>query len=116
MLPLWQFRPYRNFVQVQRCQVQFLQIHRSLGGCVSKESAFETQAQGVKWIDVLGMVKAALCLNSEVKASSAYPHQRVIVYPGTGHCRRWKFHFYSRLDRVGQAGISTGSVALPFGK
>jgi len=26
------------------------------------------------------------------------------------------FHFYSRLDRVGQAETSTGSVALPFGK
>ena len=24
------------------------------------------------------------------KASSAYPHQRESVYPGTGHCCRWK--------------------------
>ena len=30
MLPLWQFKPYRNFVQVQRCQVQFLQINRTV--------------------------------------------------------------------------------------
>ena len=42
MLPLWQFRPCGNFVQVQRCLVQFLQINRTLGGCVSKESAFES--------------------------------------------------------------------------
>ena len=31
MLPLWQFRPYINFVQVQ-----FLHINRTLGGCVSR--------------------------------------------------------------------------------
>ena len=40
------------------------------------------------------------------KASSAYPHQRESVYPGTGHCRRWKFHFYSLLDRVGHAAFT----------
>jgi len=38
------------------------------------------------------MVKAVPCRN-EVKAWSAYPHQRESVYPGTGHCRRWKFSF-----------------------
>jgi len=39
MLPLWQFRPYCNFLLVQRCHVQLLQINRTLGGCVPKESA-----------------------------------------------------------------------------
>jgi len=40
-----------------------------------------SKAHGVRWIDVLEMVKAAPCCNSEVKASSAYPHQRESVYP-----------------------------------
>ena len=104
MLPLWQFRPYRNFVQVQRCQVQLLQLTGHLEAACRKKAC--SKAQGVRWIDVLEMVKAAPCRNSEVQK----------LHPGTGHCRRRKFHFYLRLDWVGQAETSTGSVALPFGK
>ena len=63
MLPLWQFRPYRNFLQVQRCQVQFLQINLE---AVCRKKA-RSKAQGFKWIDVLEMVKAAPCRNSEVQ-------------------------------------------------
>ena len=86
MLPLWQFRPYRNFVQVQRCQVQLLQLTGHLEAACRKKAC--SKAQGVRWIDVLEMVKAAPCRNSEVQK----------LHPGTGHCRRRKFHFYLRLD------------------
>jgi len=53
---------------------------------VVRRKKARSKAQGVKWIDVLEMVKAAPCRNScGPKASSAYPHQRESVYPGTGH-------------------------------
>ena len=37
MLPMWQFRPYRNFVQVQRGQVQFLQLTDTWRLCVARK-------------------------------------------------------------------------------
>jgi len=62
MLPLWQFRPYRNFVQVQRSQVQFLDTWR-----LFVEIKRVRKLEGVRWIDVLEMVKAAPCRSSEVQ-------------------------------------------------
>jgi len=96
-------------------QVQFLQINRTLGGCVSKESAFESSRRRMDRCPGNDQSNAVSQLWGP-KASSAYPHQRESAYPGTVHCCQWKFHFYSRLDRVGQALTSTGSVASPFGK
>ena len=116
MLPLWQFRPCGNFVQVQRCLVQFLQINRTLGGCVSKESAFESWSSRCEMDPCPGNGHSSAVSHQAQKLQVPIHINRKAFTLDTGHCRRWKFHFYSRLDVVGQPETSTGSVALPFGK
>ena len=96
-------------------KVQLLQINQTLGSCASKESAFENSRCQMDRRPRNGQSSTVLQLWGS-KASSAYPHQQESVYTGTGHCCRWKFHFYLSLDRVWQAKTSTGSVALPFSK
>ena len=110
MLPLWQLRPYRKFTDAK---FNFCNL-TGLLEAVSKKA--RSKAQGVRWIDVLEMVKAAPCRKSEVQKPQVPIDINGKAFTLELDIAASEFHFYSRLDRVGHAETSTGSVALPFGK
>jgi len=83
-----------------------------------KKARSKAQAQGVKLIDVLEMVKAAPCRNSEVQKLQVPIHINGKAFTLELDTAAGGNFISTRVwaEQAGQAETSTGSVALPFGK